>query len=514
MFVPIHPNSLFQFQCDLLDLKGWIMIFDPIRSFHNSFFTKSRFLPLSLFLMIAAITTGCGGNSSSSAALSGNTTVTVVTSSTANDSLFDYVATLNQLTLTSESGTIVNLLSTPLSPEFIHVNGKNEPLNTISIPQGIYTTASALIGWADFTCATINPESGILATHQYALEPVPNSDVTINLPSPITITGDNIVLSLDLLVSQSESYPSCYNTGIVPYTITPTFTLVPKDISSNPTNSANGKMNSLEGMILSIDSSSLVVYPVDVAENWQVATNGSTLYQGINGISQLAVGMAVDMDADLLPDGSLLATRISVYDTNPTDVNLWVVPMLMMNTYGPQAAIGMLESIGPEIAGNDAQVDFSKAVFNISGHFTNLASLPFQPSFLGSNMVAGQLLEITFHSSRLFSPPVTGLPVNTITLMPQTINGTVSAISSSGGFTTYTITLASYDLFSALAVDADQNTLLADPSTVVVYADSNTQMLNSKPIDVGSVVRFNGLVFNDNGTLRMDCGQINDGVAE
>jgi hypothetical protein len=31
---------------------------------------------------------------------------------------------------------------------------------------------------------------------------------------------------------------------------------------------------------------------------------------------------------------------------------------------------------------------------------------------------------------------------------------------------------------------------------------------------VGSVVRFYGLVFNDNGMLRMDCAQVNDGVAE
>jgi len=29
-----------------------------------------------------------------------------------------------------------------------------------------------------------------------------------------------------------------------------------------------------------------------------------------------------------------------------------------------------------------------------------------------------------------------------------------------------------------------------------------------------SLLRFNGLVFNDNGTLRMDCAQIDDGVAE
>ena len=42
----------------------------------------------------------------------------------------------------------------------------------------------------------------------------------------------------------------------------------------------------------------------------------------------------------------------------------------------------------------------------------------------------------------------------------------------------------------------------------------NTQLLNSGAIGVGSVMRFNGLVFNDNGTLRMDCAQVNDGVVE
>jgi len=29
----------------------------------------------------------------------------------------------------------------------------------------------------------------------------------------------------------------------------------------------------------------------------------------------------------------------------------------------------------------------------------------------------------------------------------------------------------------------------------------------------GATFRFYGLVFNDNGTLRMDCAQVNDGVA-
>jgi hypothetical protein len=101
-----------------------------------------------------------------------------------------------------------------------------------------------------------------------------------------------------------------------------------------------------------------------------------------------------------------------------------------------------------------------------------------------------------------------------MTLLPQTIDGTVSAISSSGNFTTYTVTLAPYDLFPDLAVQAGQTTLLTTPNNVVVYVDSSTQLLNTTPAAVGSVLRLHGLIFNDNGTLRMDCAWINDGVAE
>jgi hypothetical protein len=48
---------------------------------------------------------------------------------------------------------------------------------------------------------------------------------------------------------------------------------------------------------------------------------------------------------------------------------------------------------------------------------------------------------------------------------------------------------------------------------VQVYVDSNTQKLNSTTLGAGNTFRFYGLVFNDNGTLRMDCAQVNDGVA-
>jgi hypothetical protein len=98
--------------------------------------------------------------------------------------------------------------------------------------------------------------------------------------------------------------------------------------------------------------------------------------------------------------------------------------------------------------------------------------------------------------------------------MPQTINGIVTASGSEGSFTTYAISLAPYDLIPNLAVQPGQANLLTNPSTVVVYVDSNTQLLNAKQLEVGSVVRFNGLLLNDNGTLRMDVAQVNDGVPQ
>jgi hypothetical protein len=78
----------------------------------------------------------------------------------------------------------------------------------------------------------------------------------------------------------------------------------------------------------------------------------------------------------------------------------------------------------------------------------------------------------------------------------------VVASQQSDSFVDYTVSLASYDLFPTLAVQQGQTTLLNDPSQVEVYIDNSTQHLNTQALAPGSTLRFNGLVFNDNGTLR------------
>jgi len=89
------------------------------------------------------------------------------------------------------------------------------------------------------------------------------------------------------------------------------------DLAAQPTNSGNGKATNLDGQItsLSTNTSSFNVSAGD-GVSWSIATNGGTVFQGISGLSALVPGMAVDVDAALQDDGTLLATRIAVTITD------------------------------------------------------------------------------------------------------------------------------------------------------------------------------------------------------
>lgn len=480
---------------------------------------------LTLVLSIAAAATlGCGAGMTSPPPpkLSGNTNVTVLLSSTANDQLSQFDLDFNSITLTSKAGKTVNLFTTSQNPEFIHLNGKAEPLLTVSVPQDVYTSATATIGGAVFTCVTLDPSANNLLIAGFAYGSTPSSQVAVNVPTPITITGTAMGLSLDMQVSQSATYSNCGAGGT--YSITPNFNLAAVAFSpplAEPLLDGRiSSVNTADNSFTLVLAGGLMLAPNTVSAEGQTVsfhTSDNTVYQGINGFSALTVGTFVDMDAAIQSDGSQLATRIAIEDTDTSNLSVSTGPVLQTSSGQPslfgfeRQHQGFLTTSGQ--AGVFMPYSFGNALFQISGRFSNLQNLPFSASFDAANMFEGQNVYISTHATTVPG----GFPyvlATTITMMPQTINGTVSAISSDGGFTTYTVALAPYDLIPALAVQPGQTTVLTNPSNVVVYVDGNTHLLNTKPLAVGNVVRFNGLLFNDNGTLRMDCGRVNDGVAE
>ena len=486
------------------------------------------FLAVLATIITAGITTGCGsgGSMSKTQTFSGNTQVTVLLTSTANDQLSEFDLALQTIQLTSQSGTTVSLLASPQPSEYIHVNGAIDVLTTLTVPQGIYTSATATIGYANFTCMAVLPANsnspGSLSFDSFAYGYTPNSNVTVNLPAPITIIGTSMGLLLDLQVAPSATFPStCYSSGVPAYSITPTFNLSGLTFSSQPQNPA-GRINSLEGKIVFLTSANGFTLAVPEgpggSRTLSVNSSGATMYQGITNFSSLSSGMFVNIDAVVQPDGSLLAGRIAVEDSSA--VNVLTGPIVQVASLEPVLSVyGLLQqapvALGPNgsalYQGGAPYFNFGNSIFQISGQMTNLQKLPFVASFNASNMVPGQSVDIT--SPAFVNAGGVYTPANTVTLIPQTINATVTGSSASGAFTDYTASLANYDLFPALAVQPGQTTLLNSPSQVEVYVDSSTQLLNLQNLAAGGTFRFYGLMFNDNGTLRMDCARVSDGVA-
>jgi hypothetical protein len=483
-------------------------------------FPLIRFQLVSAAAVGAALLAGCGGgggNTNPGAVLRGNTTVVLLASSTANDQLIEFPLALGSLTLTNQSGKTATVFSSPLSAEYMHLNGNIEPLATVSIPQGIYTSATATYGGAAPVCLGQSTSGGLLIDG--ALNGPGTPTVTVNLPQPITVTGTAMGLVLNLQVSASAPFSgACVDNLSVP--VSPVFNLTALTIAAQPSNAANGKALGLVGAVTSIDATGggfTVTAPIGYWNGgppvWQIGTSGSTVFQGINSASGLTTGMPVDMDLALQPDGSLLATRVAVYNTDTTNAVL-SVGQIIRPGYSASSVDGLTTQQSGGLSSYEDLFSYGSATSQISAQFTNLQSLPFAATFNAADTFGGQNVMVTSNA-----PPIDGsfrplpLPIATMTLAPQTIDGTVSAISTTGGFTTYTVTLAPYDLVPQLAGQPGQPTL-ASPNTVVVYADSNTQNLNANSLSVGSAFRFYGLLFNDGGTLRMDCAQINDGVAE
>ncbi|MGA9509482.1 MAG: DUF5666 domain-containing protein [Candidatus Sulfotelmatobacter sp.] len=481
--------------------------------------------PIPFALIVAAVifSTGCGGGSKSGPTLSGNTAVTIVVTSTANDQLAEFDLGFQSIALTNQSGKTVTALSlpasgAPLNAEFMHLNGTAQPLLTATIPQDSYTSATVTLVSGAFVCIALGQYEGeqTLSSATYSLFP---PSATVNFPSPLTVTGTSMALSLDLLVSQSATIGDCVNVdGFSGFSAAPTFNLTPLTLAASPTNSANGKVMGIDGEVTAVSSGSNNVtlsipnyVPALTGLPVSVQCDSNTMYQGISGLSALTVGAFVNMDGAIQSDGSLLATRIAVED--PSAVYVFRGPLMQVAPSVSAFFMRAREMQGLGLpgfpTGESAPFNYGSATFQISRQLTNLGSLPFVPSFNGSNMVPGQ--EVYISTATLpFNGPYPA--VATMTLMPQTINGTVTASSQSGSFTVYTISLASYDLFPALAVQPDQTNVESNPSQVEIYVDSNTQKLNTQALAAGNTLRFYGLVFNDNGTLRMDCAQVNDGV--
>jgi hypothetical protein len=344
------------------------------------------------------------------------------------------------------------------------------------VRQDVYTSATLTYTYAQFTHLRLNA-SGALETVTDAVGG-PNSipqTASVNLPAPLAIHGSAMAVSLDLQASPSATFTSQGTGQPDTYAITPTFTLSPVA----PVMQSQVQVKGVDGLVSSINSGSnslslMITYAFNNPSypdgaTFTVATNASTVYQGIGNFSALAAGMIANLDLTLQSDGSLLATRVEVDD--PSATNVLTGPL--GTVFDAQSLIAELGRTNEEFnqsavpGGIIANYSFDgSTAFKFSGEMAVPSNLPFSATFDGSNMIAGQNVSVA--SQVIVTSGGTLTHATTITLMPQTINGTITGVSSSGGFTVYSVSLAAYDLFPILAVQPGQTTALQNPSSVEV----------------------------------------------
>jgi hypothetical protein len=485
-------------------------------------------LVLFLFLVVISVCviSGCAGGMQMQPPPTpmGNTQVVVVMTSTANDQLTVFYLSLVKVTLTNSAGTTVTLynnssaLTNPtagVGVEWMHLNGAAEPLTSVSVPQGTYTSASVQVATCSFTDVTFDSGTMGLTTSTYAqgLCGQGTGNATVNLASPITIRGASMALALDLEIP--ESFTLNGTGASATYTISPVFNLTPLALAPQPTNIQNGKLTGINAQVTAVSSEASSFSVQTPAGNlFTLSSNASTAYQGVAGFSTLSAGVLVNLDAAIQPDASLRATRVQVNDLAAPAV-LTGPTLLGADSQTNQFQTVLLQQQGCSVTGTPfcgSLFQFlGTTAFAISGEFGNLAQLPFAPSFSGSSFFQGQ--NVSAYTAGALGTQSFEI-ATTVTLDPQTINATVTAVAQENGFVVYTAQLAPYDLFPLLQMYRGPYPRISQPATVLVYVDSNTQMLNHGLINPGMLLRFRGLVFDDNGTMRMDCAQIYDGVTE
>jgi Domain of unknown function (DUF5666) len=408
----------------------------------------------------------------------------LIASDAALGPLLAFETNLNSVTLTDSCGNKVMLLpKNPINVEWSHVNGTSEPLLIATVPEATYT--SAQLTYSNPAIEYIYPQANNFVSSAVV------SDATtahVDFPDPIVVDGNGTAIVLDALLAQ----PIVIDGNLDK--VSPAFRITGVNVIANPVNDNNGKEN-LRGLVSSVSSGQFTMGN-SAGIPLIININANTNFQGISGLSTLPVHQPADVDVTIQKDGSLLATRIEAEIVAP---NAWAG--LKVGPYTQSA----FEEIAPRLweeSGDPSHVynnppfayEFNQNTrYSITGESIDLSDLPFTPRFASAGDTAlGQGIAVGWGS--LASPTQAA----TITLIPRTVSGTVTSISNKGTYMVYELALASNDFL----------TVLNGTSTITAYTNNGTQAENLSPITAGSPVNFHGLLFNDNGILRLVCDQV------
>lgn len=439
-----------------------------------------------VLVAILLIAVGCSSSTNPGggvlpAASGARTPLPVMITDAPGDQVAAATLTLNSIVLTNLSGQTISLLTSPLSFEATHLDAVQEPLMIPAVPADTY--ASVTLTYSNAEVAYIDPTSKTLVV---AATTLANTSQTITFPTPVTVNNTLTSLLVDYLVDKSVVLSGASAT------VTPMFHVAPAPIPPQPTNGTNGLLQGIHGKVTALGANSLTITD-GKGISLTASVNSSTQYQNLNGFSDLAVGMLVELDIVIQSDGTLTAARVD-QEAGPKAAGRLLVGRVVSVTGSPVTQFTELvhQDVGVSATAatiaKDTITVTSSTIFELPGRFGKLSggAAPFASEFSAATLFAGQSVSVA----------TTGVSANQATavkvrLNPQTVRGTIASVSGSGPIMSYKLTLAADGWLATVT----------GQSTVTVYTNGNEKAINPTPLTAGSQARFNGFLFNVGGSL-------------
>lgn len=462
----------------------------------RGFFQAMTALAFGLFILFLS---ACGGGGSTSQNQQPNTSSLQVNIGDApSDRLVAFGMTISSMAFTNSSGSSVPVLSSPATVEMTHLMGAMLPLSVMKIPQGTYTQAS--ITMQNMAVAYMDPATGQLVQKTVAGP----STATVSFSPSLTVGSNPMVANFDMNMASSVSIDGMGN-----ITFTPTFAAVMNPGGTGSHDPENGGMQHMTGTVASFSGSSFSMSMMESSSPITIGTNSNTVFDGMGGMGMMSNNLIVMVDADMQPDGSMMATTVQDIMSSGGVMSEGLVTSVTGNPVTQLTLVahdgagnGMMPSnIGGTITVN---VD-SGTSCAIDSDGVDMSSLPFTPAFDRTTILKGQRVEPDSSSGMMSGGGMGGgmmgggtITATDLRLEQQGLGGTVSAYSSSGSQATFTLTLASD---SAL-------TTLTGATTLTVFQQAGTELRGMTTVTNGSTVHVRGLLFFDAGAYKLVASRI------
>ena len=395
--------------------------------------------------------------------------------------------TVDSITLTSSGGGTVPVLSTPTAVELTHRAGIVEPLNTASVPQDMYVSA---------TISVSSPEVKIVDDAGQVfdrIESLTTSSTTVSLNPTLVVSGSPLVLNLDFDMDAALQFSG---TDVV---ITPTFIVTASPVASESAQQVeDGKIEDLKGTVTGVSGSSFTVGVEQAAGTMTFATDSGTQFEApLTGVGSLSPGLIVEVEAVTRADGTLLATQVEAEDAA---IDLEVEGLISQVTGAPATSFQLVVqdttadgSTMPDL-GNIVTVNLSGTAFRIDDDDVDLSNLPFATLFSENTLSQAQRVEVDADV-----PDTLTIAADKVKLKKQALTGTVTSVSApSGGQVVFTLSLPAESYL----------VLLTGQSTLTVVQQPSTELRDISSVNVFQTVRVRGLLFFNGTTFNMVASRI------